>query len=150
MKRSRPTGTPSGGSMDGSVKAQQHQQRKKKGAPGARASPNASHSQQGKRDKRSQELPKKREDPEEDPGPPPSDPSPLLQAQLRLAALREQMEFRHAVLLRLDRELDIVRAKTAVLEDLPVGINAIREDLDRLKQSKELEEGEEMEEGEVQ
>ena len=60
------------------------------------------------------------------------------------------MEFRHAVLLRLDRELDIVRAKTAVLEDLPVGINAIREDLDRLKQSKELEEGEEMEEGEVQ
>ena len=95
-------------------------------------------------------MPKKREDPEEDPGPPPSDPSHLLQAQLRLAALREQMEFRHAVLLRLDRELDIVRAKTAVLEDLPVGINAIREDLDRLKQSKELEEGEEMEEGEVQ
>lgn len=42
------------------------------------------------------------------------------------------MEFRHAVLLKLDKELDIIRAKRAILEKLPVGMDAFREDYDRL------------------
>ena len=42
------------------------------------------------------------------------------------------MEFRHAVLLKLDRELEILRAKRGVLEKLPVGFDAFRADYDRL------------------
>ena len=42
------------------------------------------------------------------------------------------MEFRHAALLKLNRELEIIRAKRAIVEKLPVGIDAIREEYDRL------------------
>jgi len=42
------------------------------------------------------------------------------------------MEFRHAVLLKLNRELEVVRAKRAVLEKLPVGMDSFREDYERL------------------
>ena len=53
------------------------------------------------------------------------------------------MEFRHAVLLKLNRELEIVRAKRAVLEKLPVGMDAFREDYERLYGKPE--EGEDLE-----
>ena len=36
------------------------------------------------------------------------------------------------MLLKLNRELEIVRAKRAVLEKLPVGMDAFREDYERL------------------
>ena len=83
------------------------------------------------------EPPKKKE-PEEPkvparpPSPAPAEPSSKFVAQTRLVALRTQMEFRHAALLKLNRELEIIRAKRAIVEKLPVGIDAIREEYDRL------------------
>lgn len=83
------------------------------------------------------EPPKKKEPeepkvPSRPPSPAPAEPSSKLVAQTRLVALRTQMEFRHAALLKLNRELEVIRAKRAVLEKLPVGMDAFREEYDRL------------------
>ena len=83
------------------------------------------------------EPPKKKEPeepkvPSRPPSPAPAEPSPKLLAETRLVALRTQMEFRHAALLKLNRELEVIRAKRAVLQKLPVGMDAFREDYDRL------------------
>lgn len=76
--------------------------------------------------------PKKSKVPSRPPSPAPAKPSSKLVAQVRLLDLRTQMEFRHAALLKLNRELEAIRAKRAVLEKLPVGMDAFREEYDRL------------------
>lgn len=83
------------------------------------------------------EPPKKKEPeepkvPSRPPSPAPAEPSSKFVAQTRLVTLRTQMEFRHAALLKLNRQLEVIRAKRAVLEKLPVGMDAIREEYDRL------------------
>lgn len=66
------------------------------------------------------------------PSPPPGPPSGLAEAMARLADATAQMEFAYAKQLKLRREQEVVRAKIEVLEKLPVGADAYREDLERL------------------
>ena len=83
-------------------------------------------------------VPPKKKEPEKPklpsrpPSPAPAEPSSKLVAQVRLIDLRTQMEFRHAALLKLNRELEVIRAKRATLGKLHVGMDAFREEYDRL------------------
>ena len=58
----------------------------------------------------------------------------------RLSDLTAQMEFQYAKHLQLSKEHEIIKAKISVLEKLPVGMDAFRDDLDRLMMEEEKEE----------
>jgi len=62
--------------------------------------------------------------------PPKVQPSGLILALSRLAELEEQLEYAFAKHVQLTRTQEILRIQTKVLEKLPVGIDAIREELD--------------------
>jgi len=64
--------------------------------------------------------------------PPAAPPSALALAMARLTDLAAQMEFQHAKYLQLSRDHESMKAKLSVLQDLPVGTDAFREDLERL------------------
>ena len=66
------------------------------------------------------------------PSPPAAPPSGLALAQARLSHLTAQMEFQYAKHLQLSTEHDIIKAKISTLKDLPVGMDAFREDLEKL------------------
>lgn len=66
------------------------------------------------------------------PSPPPGKPSGLAMARARLADLTAQMEFQYAKHIQISKEHDIVKAKLSVLRTLPVGMDAVKEDLDKL------------------
>lgn len=76
--------------------------------------------------------PAKSDKPLRAPSPPPGPPSGLAEAMSRLTDLTAQMEFAYAKQLKLQREQEVVRAKIELLEKLPVGSDAYREDLERL------------------
>lgn len=59
-------------------------------------------------------------------------PSALALALARLADLNSQMEFAYAKHLLLVRKHEIAKARIRVLKDLPVGIDACRDDLDKM------------------
>jgi len=63
------------------------------------------------------------------PSPPAGPPSGLTVALTRLADLESQMEFEYAKHTQLLRQHDIIRAQIEVLETLPVGMEAFKEDL---------------------
>mmetsp|Transcript_3151 Transcript_3151/g.4429 ORF Transcript_3151/g.4429 Transcript_3151/m.4429 type:complete len:940 (-) Transcript_3151:1126-3945(-) len=67
------------------------------------------------------------------PSPPPAEPSGLALAIARLSDLSAQMEFQYAKHLLLSNEHEIIKAKISVLKDLPVGMDALRDDLDRMQ-----------------
>jgi hypothetical protein len=74
------------------------------------------------------------QEPERAPSPllPKKDPSGVMQALIRLTDLEEQMEYafaKHTLLLARHKE---IQAQTALLEDLPVGMEAFKEELDKL------------------
>ena len=66
------------------------------------------------------------------PSPPPGKPSALALARARLEDLTAQMEFQYAKHVQISKEHDIVKAKLTVLKTLPVGIDALKEDLEKL------------------
>ena len=68
------------------------------------------------------------------PSPPPAPPSGLAVALTRLSDLTSQIEFQYAKYLQMTKEHHIIKAKIETLKDLPVGIDAIREDLDKLEE----------------
>lgn len=68
--------------------------------------------------------------------PPAAPPSALALAMARLTDLTAQMEFQYAKHLQLSREHEIVKTKLTVLQGLPVGIDAFREDLQKLTAEK--------------
>jgi len=72
--------------------------------------------------------------------PPAAPPSALALAMARLTDLTAQMEFQYAKHLQLSREHEIVKTKLTVLQGLPVGIDAFREDLQKLTAEKKGEE----------
>jgi len=62
--------------------------------------------------------------------PPKVEPSGLIMALSRLAELEEQLEYAFAKHVQLTKTQEKLRAQTKVLKKLPVGIDAIREELD--------------------
>ena len=68
------------------------------------------------------------------PSPPPAPPSGLAVALTRLSDLTSQIEFQYAKYLQMTKKHYIIKAKIETLKDLPVGIDAIREDLDKLEE----------------
>ncbi len=70
------------------------------------------------------------------PSPPPGDPSKLAVALAGLADLTARIEFQYARHLLMGKEHRIIKAKIETLKNLPVGIEAVREDL---KQMEEME-----------
>eukprot|EP01083_Nonionella_stella_P038474 104691_1 len=65
------------------------------------------------------------------PSPPAAPPSGLAVALARLSDLTAQIEFQYAKHLQMQKEHEIIRAKIETLEKLPVGIDAVREDLEK-------------------
>ncbi len=68
------------------------------------------------------------------PSPPPAPPSGLTVALARLSDLTSQIEFQYAKYVQMTKEHHIIKAKIEMLKELPVGIDAIREDLDKLEE----------------
>jgi hypothetical protein len=66
------------------------------------------------------------------PSPPAAPPSNLAVEIARLTDLTAQMEFQYAKHLQCSIEHEIIKSKIATLKELPIGIDAFREDLDRL------------------
>lgn len=66
------------------------------------------------------------------PSPPAAPPSNLAAEIARLTDLTAQMEFQYAKHLQCSIDHEIIKTKIATLKELPVGIDAFREDLDRL------------------
>jgi hypothetical protein len=66
------------------------------------------------------------------PSPPPAPPSNLAVEIARLTDLTAQMEFQYAKHLQCSIDHEIIKTKIATLKELPIGIDAFREDLDRL------------------
>lgn len=71
--------------------------------------------------------------------PPTAPPSALALAMARLTDLTAQMEFQYAKHLQLSREHEIIKIKLSVLQGLPVGTDAFRDDLQKLTAEKEEE-----------
>jgi len=66
------------------------------------------------------------------PSPPPAPPSNLAIEIARLTDLTAQMEFQYAKHIQCSIEHEMIKTKIATLKELPVGIDAFREDLDML------------------
>lgn len=64
--------------------------------------------------------------------PPPGSPSGLTRALVRLADLEAQMEYAYAKHMQVCQEHEIVKEKIEVLEKLPVGYDAFKDDLEKL------------------
>ena len=65
------------------------------------------------------------------PSPPAAPPSALALAMARLADLNETMEFQYARHQQLTREHECIKVKIETLKELPVGMDAFKEDLDK-------------------
>jgi hypothetical protein len=71
------------------------------------------------------------------PSPPAAAPSGLAVALARLSDLTAQMEFQYAKHLQLTRDHEIVKTKISTLKELPVGMDAFKDDLDKLMKGDE-------------
>ena len=90
--------------------------------------------------KRDSTPPPQREDEKVDivpPSPPASQPSGLAQALARLSDANAEMEFQYAKHLQLTKEHEIIKAKIERLKELPVGVDAFKDDLDALMKKDE-------------
>ena len=66
--------------------------------------------------------------------PPPGEPSKLAVALASLTDLTARIEFQYARHLLMGKEHEIIKAKIETLKSLPVGIEAVREDLKQMEQ----------------
>jgi hypothetical protein len=73
-------------------------------------------------------------EPERRPTPPipVGEPSGVMSALVRFADLEEQMEYAYAKHMQLIKRHSIVEAQTSVLEELPVGWDAFKDDFEKL------------------
>merc|ERR1712238_608342 len=66
------------------------------------------------------------------PSPPPGPPSALTVAMTRLSDLTAQMEYQYTKHLQLTKKHKLIQAKISLLKRLPIGLDAIRDDLEKL------------------
>lgn len=70
------------------------------------------------------------------PSPPPGKPSGLSVAMARLSDLTAQMEYQYAKHIQLTREHEMIKAQISLLQELPQGFDAFKEDLEKLELEK--------------
>ena len=66
------------------------------------------------------------------PSPPPAPPSGLAVAMARLTDLNCQIEYQYAKHLQLTEEHELAKAKYELLKKLPIGVEALREDINAM------------------